>query len=65
MKWKMFLLPLLKSFEYLHQSICNLIYHFMIVVVKSHFNIQTNKLSQVSMCIGVLSSKNCKIKQEF
>lgn len=53
-------LPFLKSLEYLHQSVCNLIYHFMVVVVKRHFYIQTNKLSQVSVCIGIFGSEYCK-----
>lgn len=47
-----------QSLEYWHKQLSNYLYHFMIMVLESHFNVKTNKLCQMPMCIWIFSTKH-------
>lgn len=47
-----------QALEDLHHGVSDGLDHFMVMVIKGHLNIQTHKLSQVTVSVGVLRPKN-------
>jgi len=49
-----------KSFEHLNEKVADGLDDLVVVVVESHLHVQTHKLRQVTMRVGVFRSKDCK-----
>ena len=61
----MLYLLFLQSFEDLYKHVSNDLYDLMIVIVEGHLKVKTNKLCQMPMCVGILSSEYCKHKMRL
>lgn len=53
-------LPVTKSFKDLNHGVSNGVNDLMVMVIESHFNIQTHKLRQMAMSVGILSPEHLK-----
>ena len=58
-------IPCLESLEDLDHEVADGLDHLMVVVVERHLDVQTNKLRQVTMRVGVFRTEHCKTHAGF